>query len=99
MDKCYNYLVGEVLMAAWLYYHANESLMSDQDYDKKYQLLIEKWEDIDHSFKRLITYDPNCTSLYDIKRSDYPGGIKWCALVQLKQIHNIDLFDSWKHLK
>ena len=52
-----NMLVPYYLMYSYAYYKENESLISDTEYDDICKQIIEKWDNITHWHKSLLTLD------------------------------------------
>ncbi len=79
-----NLLVPWYLMASYLYYHEDKSLLSDEAYDHLCAALLEKWTAIEHHHKHLI--DPEALRAgtgYYIKKEDYPAitiGAAWALM-------------------
>ena len=65
------------LMASYLYYHHDVSLLSDGLYDQLAKAMLEAWDELEHRHKHLITIDDlKAGSLYRLKLEDYPGMTK-----------------------
>lgn len=78
--KDQNTIVPWVLMASYLYYCKDESLFSDEYYDQLTKELLLKWDEVEHSHKKLITKDDLMAgSLYKLKEKDYPSMCKGAA--------------------
>lgn len=95
MTRSLNIAVPWFLMASWLYYHADTSLLTDGRYDALAKQISENWDTIRHRHKVLI--DPAALaqgSLYSLPDADYPhllvsaachlAGIKEPAFIERK---------------
>ncbi len=61
------------LMASYAYYIHDISLLSDELYDSLAGLLKDRWSEIQHPHKHLITAEHLAAgSLFDLKEQDYP---------------------------
>lgn len=61
------------LMASYLYYIHDMSMLTDALYDELAKDMLARWGDIKHPHKRLITTDAlKAGSLYMLKEDDYP---------------------------
>lgn len=77
-----NLIVPWFLMASYLYYHTNQSLLSDEYYDKLSKELLSRWDQVEHRHKYLITKDDLIAgSLFTLKEENYPEMCKGAALV------------------
>jgi hypothetical protein len=66
-----NLTVPWYLMASYLYYVKDVSLMQDYEFDEMCKVMLEKWGDIDHMHKYLISESSlRCGTGFNIK--DYP---------------------------
>lgn len=82
------------LMASYLYYLHDLSLLSDALYDELAKDMLKRWGDIKHPHKHLITEDAlKAGSLYQLKEEDYPLMTRCAArhLVQGEWGINIDV--------
>jgi hypothetical protein len=63
-----------VLMAAYLYYHRDTTILSDECYDWLTSIVREDFDFIRHPHKHLLASlkDSRTSSLFDIKEGDYP---------------------------
>lgn len=64
-----------VVLSSYLYYHKDESILSDETYDRMCKLILDKG--ITHKLlSHLITDDRlNAGSLFDVKAKQYPDFI------------------------
>ena len=78
-----NMLVPYYLMYSYAYYKENESLISDTEYDNICKQIIEKWNNITHWHKSLLTLDAlKAGTGYDIK---YPNRVISAAKLLIKK--------------
>jgi NAD-dependent DNA ligase len=54
-DKNPNMLIPYYLMFSYLYYEKNISLIDDGEFDKMCRTLLEKYDDLEHMHKHLVT--------------------------------------------
>lgn len=73
-------IVPWYLMASYLYYVHDVSLLTDALYDQLAKDMLAKWGDIKHQHKHLITpEDLKAGTLYRLKEEDYPNMTKNAA--------------------
>ena len=78
-----NMLVPYYLMYSYAYYKENESLISDTEYDDICKKIIEKWDNITHWHKSLLTLDAlKAGTGYDI---EYPNRVISAAKLLIKK--------------
>ena len=78
-----NMLVPYYLMYSYAYYKENESLVSDTEYDDICKQIIEKWDNITHWHKSLLTLDAlKAGTGYDI---EYPNRVISAAKLLIKK--------------
>jgi NAD-dependent DNA ligase len=66
-------LVTFYLMASYLYYQCDISLMADSEYDKICKRLLAEWDSIEHVHKKVIDYDSlGATTGFTLRLHDYP---------------------------
>lgn len=78
-----NLLVPHILMASFLYYCCPREpvLYSDSQFDGMMKLLGEKWGEVTHVHKHLITEGNIAAgSLFNLRWEDYPGIVKHAAV-------------------
>jgi hypothetical protein len=77
-----NGAVPWVLMAAFLYYHRDLTILTDETYDKLTQLIRERWGEVKHPHAHLLAsmVRGETSSLYDLRERDYPTITKSAAL-------------------
>lgn len=82
-----NLMVPWLLMASYLYYHENESIISDEYYDALSKELLLKWDQVEHPHKHLIEVDDLMAgSLYKLKELDYPSMCRAGALFLMREL-------------
>ncbi len=70
------------LMASWLYYHAEISLLSDYAFDHLCETMLNNWSDIKHHHKHIINKDDLAAGTgFSIPDHKYPQRIKSAALL------------------
>ena len=78
-----NMLVPYYLMYSYAYYKENESLISDTEYDDICKQIIEKWDNITHWHKSLLTLDAlKAGTGYNI---EYPNRVISAAKLLIKK--------------
>ena len=76
-------LVPYYLMYSYAYYKENESLISDTEYDDICKQIIEKWDNITHWHKSLLTLDAlKAGTGYDI---EHPNRVISAAKLLIKK--------------
>ena len=68
-----NMMVPWYLMAAYAYYKQDEPILSDAFFDAMGKTMLERWDDINHFHKHLITVDDLRAGTY---LGDYPSIIE-----------------------
>jgi hypothetical protein len=77
-----NAIVPWWLMASYLYYHHDVSLLSDAYYDKLARDMASTWDALEHPHKHLIgTEDLKAGSLYGLELARYPLSTRYAAAV------------------
>lgn len=66
VDDNINMSVPWFLMAAYAYYEMDDPILSDAKFDRLCKRMIERWDDIEHHHKDLISLD-------DLKAGSYIG--------------------------
>jgi len=82
-------LVQHYLLASYLYYHLDQSPMTDEAYDLLCQRLDTNWSRIKHPHLKLIKR-PRLeeTTGYNIKQKSYPRVVQHAALVYLESVQD-----------
>lgn len=66
-------LVPYYLMASFLYYHCDQSAMTDDAYDLVCRRLDREWPIIEHRHKKIVKRNSlTATTGYNLRRRDYP---------------------------
>lgn len=68
-----NMMVPWYLMASYAYYKQDEPILSDAFFDAMGKTMLERWDDIDHFHKHLITVDDLQAGTY---LGDYPSRVE-----------------------
>lgn len=75
-----NRLIPYYLMSSYLYYHKDQSVLSDADFDKICLRILREWKDIKHPHKRLVKRSSlEAGTGYNIKK--YPTIVKSAAIL------------------
>jgi hypothetical protein len=80
-----NMMVPWYLMASYAYYKKDEPILSDAFFDAMGKTMLERWDDINHFHKHLITVDDLRAGTY---LGDYPSIIEG-AIEELKKMRKI----------
>ncbi len=83
-DQNPSMLVPWWLMASFLYYHEDISLLSDELFDAISETLKDKYDELDHPHKHLIQKEFTKSGFY-LKYEDYPGMCKGGAKHLVKE--------------
>lgn len=79
-EKSPNAVVPWFLIASYLYYIHDLSILSDGLYDAMAKEMLRDWDLIEHVHKHLITKeDLDAGSLFRLRASDYPGSVRGAA--------------------
>lgn len=74
------------LVASYAYYHLDESLMSDEEYDATAKLLLDNWDGFRHTHKRIIKKaDLEAGSAYALPKVRYPLIVRLAAVRQVER--------------
>lgn len=80
MSSCPNGVIPWWLIASYLYYIHDMSILSDGLYDEMARDMLARWDKLNHMHKHLITKgDLETGSLYRLKAEQYPGMTKGAA--------------------
>ena len=80
MSTCPNGVIPWWMIASYLYYIHDISLLSDGLYDEMARDMLDRWDTLEHQHKHLITpEDLKMGSLFRLKAEDYPGMTKGAA--------------------
>ncbi|MCA2979548.1 MAG: hypothetical protein INH37_14830 [Myxococcaceae bacterium] len=71
ITRSVNLVVPWWLMASYLYYCKDTSILSDAQFDELGVILAERWDAIEHPHKHLIKPDLTKSGFY-LKEADYP---------------------------
>lgn len=70
-----NKLLVHYLMSSYIYYELNDSVYSDHQYDQICRELLNRWDDVDHMHKHLVTKSHlEAGTGYDIKYTNMIKG-------------------------
>lgn len=73
-------VVGWILVASYAYYVRDESLLSDEQFDRACQWLHSNYDVVKHRFKHLVPKECLVTgSLHHMKEHEYPEGLRRVA--------------------
>jgi len=75
-------MVPWYLMAAYAYYKQDEPILTDAFFDAMGKTMLERWDDINHYHKHLITVDDLAAGTY---LGDYPSIVKGALEEMLAQ--------------
>jgi hypothetical protein len=74
MGRSPNAAIPWFLMASYLYYHHDISLISDGLYDQMAKAILEAWDELEHMHKHLLTCDAlRSGTMFMLTVEDYPG--------------------------
>jgi len=86
-----NMLVPWYLMAAYTYYHLDESIITDAEFDRMAKELLKDYDTIEHRHKHLISKEELKAGTLLLPADQYPGITRGAAihLLALKQEEKI----------
>lgn len=79
-----NMLVVWYLMASYLYYHRDESLLRDETYDRICKELLEKWGGITHYHRDFIRKEDLPAGTCFLRLGSFPSIVKASASAMMK---------------
>ena len=86
LDTSLNLSVPWYLITSYLYYHRNESIISDPLFDEMCKRMLDNWSDIKHPHKRLIKKsDLEAGTGFALKERSYPNITKSAAIQLLQE--------------
>lgn len=95
IKDCPNVIVPWLLMASYLYYRYDFSILSDGFFDKLCNTMMYNYGEIKHRHKRLITpNDLAMGSLFGLMENDYPSITKDAALTLVYDHYGVVLRDG-----
>lgn len=73
------------LMASYAYYHLDNNIMADVEYDALARWLYLQWDDFEHQHKHLVKKSDlaSTSSLFDLPEDKYPGMVKSATMYLL----------------
>ena len=71
--------IGRYLVHSYIYYHLDDSKISDGDYDKLAQYILENWDTLEHPHKHLLNKETLAAGTCLIQR--YPTIVKDTAMM------------------
>ena len=81
-----NKMLSWFLMTSYVYYVLGDRIMSDQDFDRMTQMLKDRYDEVEHIHKHLVTIDHlEASTGYDI---DYPNMVVCAANSYMKELIN-----------
>lgn len=83
-DNNKNTMVPWYLLASYLYYHKDESLLTDNTFDKLCVDLLDNYESITHIHKHLINKEDLKAGSCFLKEEEYPLIVKYTADSMIK---------------
>lgn len=90
-------MLSRFLMASYLYYIWDISIMPDEEYDQLAKDLLDDWDNVEHIHKHLvIKEDLQAGTLYSLKDTDYPMMCQNAAISWYTEKEGINLRNSAK---
>lgn len=84
-DRNINLTVPWFLMAAYAYYVQDDPILSDSAFDRLCRRMLERWDDIEHIHKHLISKDELYGGTY---LGEYPKRVEG-AIESLKEAYHV----------
>lgn len=83
-----NTCISWFLLASYCYYLKDESILSDEVFDKMCKWMLDNHQHLEHEHKHLITKEMLGTgSGHSLKEVDYPNRVRYSAPVLIKQMY------------
>lgn len=91
-----NAAVSWFMMASYVYYVHDLSMISDELYDQLAKQILRDWDEIEHQHKRFLTKeDLAAGTLYTLNAKDYPRIVKGAAQHMIKGAWKLHLDVDW----
>lgn len=71
--------IGKYLVHSYIYYQLDNSVISDGDYDKMANYILEHYDELEHPHKHLISKDALKAGTFLLAEKDYPTIVKYTA--------------------
>ena len=68
--------IGKYLVHSYIYYQLDNSVISDGDYDKMANYILEHYDELEHPHKHLISKDALMAGTFLLSEDDYPTIVK-----------------------
>ena len=68
--------VGRYLVHSYIYYHLDNSVIADSEYDKMAKYILEHYDELDHPHKHLISKDALEAGTMLLREDEYPTIVK-----------------------
>jgi hypothetical protein len=82
--KSRNMLIPWYLMASYLYYHKDESLLSDPVFDQIAKRIMEEWDQITHWHRDVVNRDDLSAGTCLLTAGEFPLRTRYAAELALK---------------
>ena len=68
--------VGRYLVHSYIYYHLDNSVIADSEYDKMAKYILEHYDELDHPHKHLISKDALEAGTMLLREDEYPAIVR-----------------------
>lgn len=68
--------IGKYLVHSYIYYQLDNSVISDGDYDKMANYILEHYDELEHPHKHLISKDALQAGTFLLSEDEYPTIVK-----------------------
>ena len=68
--------IGKYLVHSYIYYHLDNSVITDSEYDEMAKYILEHWDDLEHPHKHLISKDALQAGTMLLRDDEYPTIVK-----------------------
>jgi len=68
--------VGRYLVHSYIYYHLDNSVIADSEYDQMAKYILEHYDELDHPHKHLISKDALEAGTMLLREDEYPAIVR-----------------------
>ena len=82
--------IGKYLVHSYIYYHLDNSVIADSEYDEMAKYILEHYDELEHPHKHLISKDALVAGTFLLPEDEYPTIVKDTARLVKNGKINID---------